>query len=550
MKIKLTRWLLAAMLTLALGEGMLFARTLASGTTMDVKEKNEGSGTLTVTVYQQGPGSSGTGAPITNGMSAPMAGVSINALRIGSIAEVTTTDPSGAVSTQVAFGLDEAHCPLLGLAPANAIAQKDNTYYYAPTVVQNALSVQPSTTIETYLANNMPIQRTTQDNGVASFENLVPGLYLLAKYALPANAITDLTPFLVSVPMYVENQWKNDVYAYPKIRTDDITVSKTVAEQGNSSSDSYIHTGQTLKYTVTATIPAATTDFSRFVVTDANADGTLNIDQSTVKVQLGSQPLEHTPKYEAGKLTITLTENGLAMLNDSLSQAQTLTVTYDATAATNGAFSNELTNTAKVTYQRSEVTTTTALATVRLYTFGIRLTKTLSDNPATGISADAIAFQLYRTNTSGTLSDPVCVKDDRSGYWVTAISTPPTTGSSDDAADADTMFVGSNGNLSLYVLEPGTYYLKETATMSDYTLLAEPITIVILADSNGSTATVNGVSTEIVDGIVSLSVENTKISAGFLLPQTGGTGTLLATAIGLGLLCAAVILLVIYRKKS
>ena len=40
------------MLTLALGEGMLFARTLASGTTMDVKEKNEGSGTLTVTVYQ------------------------------------------------------------------------------------------------------------------------------------------------------------------------------------------------------------------------------------------------------------------------------------------------------------------------------------------------------------------------------------------------------------------------------------------------------------------------------------------------------------------
>ena len=245
-----------------------------------------------------------------------------------------------------------------------------------------------------------------------------------------------------------------------------------------------------------------------------------------------------------------MTENGLATLNGSLSQAQTLTVTYDATAATNGAFSNELTNTAKVTYQRSGVTTTTALATVRLYTFGIRLTKTLSDNPATGISADAIAFQLYRTNTSGTLSDPVCVKDDRSGYWVTAISTPPTTGSSDDAADADTMFVGSNGNLSLYGLEPGTYYLKETATMSGYTLLAEPITIVILADSNGSTATVNGVSTEIVDGIVSLSVENTKISAGFLLPQTGGTGTLLATAIGLGLLCAAVILLVIYRKKS
>ena len=52
------------------------------------------------------------------------------------------------------------------------------------------------------------------------------------------------------------------------------------------------------------------------------------------------------------------------------------------------------------------------------------------------------------------------------------------------------------------------------------------------------------------NGLVSLSVENTKNETGFHLPQTGGAGTLAVTAIGLGLLCAGVILLVVYRRKG
>ena len=110
----------------------------------------------------------------------------------------------------------------------------------------------------------------------------------------------------------------------------------------------------------------------------------------------------------------------------------------------------------------------------------------------------------------------------------------------------------TNGKLNLYGLEPGTYYLKETATMDGYTLLAQPITIVIAdVDHDGTaTATVNGANAQVPDGVVSLTVENTRNTAGFTLPQTGGAGTLMVTAIGLGLLCVGVILLVVYRRKG
>ena len=64
------------------------------------------------------------------------------------------------------------------------------------------------------------------------------------------------------------------------------------------------------------------------------------------------------------------------------------------------------------------------------------------------------------------------------------------------------------------------------------------------------TATVNKATAQVENGVVYLQVENTKNDGGFNLPQTGGAGTLLATAIGLGLLCAGVVLLVAYRKKS
>lgn len=552
MKSNLPRRLFAGVLALVLSVGLLGTGALAADTVNEVKEKTGNDGRIVVTVYDQDPGDAGTGAQVSSGLSNPVEGVGINALRIGSVVELTSTDGSGTVSTRVAFGLSNDMVTLLGLSTEQAIASKDTTHYFEPAVVQAALSTANKDTIESTLngASNK-INQVTGSDGAATFTGLHYGLYLLAKSALPADATTDLVPFLVSVPMYVErtsgDAWQSTVYAYPKVRTADITISKTVDD-----TDIYVNAGQTLQYTVTTTIPAAATgngtanEFTSFVITDTNTDSTLNIDKSTVVVKLGDDALACTPAYDGSVLTLTLTTEDLAALNAHLSQNQTITVTYDATVATDVTFASKITNTAKATYQRDGMTGTAdatvaanASNTVDLYTYGIDLTKTLSDSGT--ITPSTISFALYTDETCAD-DNKIPVVSGNGGYWKAAAEeTTPVV-----------MYVDTNGKLNLYGLEPGTYYLKETATMDGYTLLAQPITIVI-ADENHdgtATATVNGANAQVTDGVVSLTVENTRNTAGFTLPQTGGAGTLMVTAIGLGLLCVGVILLVVYRRKG
>lgn len=576
MKLKLTRRLFAAVLTLALSVGLLDTSTLAAGVVNNVKEKTGGNGSIVVTVYNNTPSvSAGTGAATTVSDADPVNGVGINALRIGSVVELTSTD-NGTVSTQVAFGLTETYATLLGLDTDNAIARQTDsggsttTYYFEPAAVQDKLKRAMQANIEEYLDDNQngATNKVTGDDGVATFDNLPYGLYLLAKSSLPADATTDLVPFLVSVPMYVESTsgdaWQSTVYAYPKVRTADITISKTVDDEDGKdyTNDKYVNAGQTLQYTVTTTIPASQSatgtgsanQFTSFMITDTNAGSTLDIDTTSVEVKLNNTVLTKETQYTVSYtgtdsvLTITLTDpettGGLATLNNDLSQEQTITVTYDATVATDVSFFTKLTNTAKATYQREGMTATadTNTVTVDLFTYGIDLTKTLSDRG--NITENTISFELYKDN-QGQLGDKIPVTSatgGESGYWVAA----------NEETSSVVMYVDTYGKLNLYGLEPGTYYLKETTTMKGYTLLDKPITIVITDEDNDgtATATVNGAIAQVANGVVPLSVENTKNQAGFTLPQTGGAGTLLATAIGLGLLCAAVILLVVYRKKG
>lgn len=572
MKLTIVKRLLATVLTLTMTAGVLGTSAMAAGTVNEVKEKTGENGSIVVTVYNNEPsGSAGTGGSTTASDADPVNGVGINALRIGSVVELTSTD-NGTVSTQGAFGLTDTYANLLGLDTNSAIAGQGGTFYFAPTAVQNALKTANQTTIEAHIESAAEKKNdVTENNGIAQFDGLNYGLYLLAKSALPSDATTDLVPFLVSVPMYVESEsggnWTSTVYAYPKVRTGDVTISKTVDDQDTTTyedGDIYVNAGQTLKYTVTTTIPAAATgngsanEFTSFVITDTNAGNTLDINQSTVEVMLNGTLLTSTEDYTvvypgsqegSGVLTITLTDTattgGLAELNKDLSSQQTITLTYDATVATDVTFSSKLTNAAKATYQRSGMTAVadTDTATVDLYTYGIDLTKTLSDSG--DIDENTISFELYKTNDGETLSNPVPVKSGNGGYWVAKSAAEPNT-------NTYTMYVGANGKLNLYGLEPGTYYLSETATMDGYTRLDAPITIVI-ADENSdgvATAKVNEADAQVTGGVVYLSVENTKNELGFTLPQTGGTGTLAVTAIGLGMLCAGVILLVVYRRKG
>lgn len=588
MILKRTRQFLSFVLALVISAGLI-STDVQADTVNKVSEKTGKDGSIVVTIYDQDPGSAGTGDSIEGSRTgSPVGGVDIYALRVGSVVELTSTGTDGTVSTQVAFGIPDTYVSLLGLNTANAIASQTDggsntaTYYFEPTEVQTSLSKNNSESggqskIEEELAKSS-LKATTTSTGSATFRDLQYGLYLLGKSELPSDATTDLVPFLVSVPMYVKSEsagrWENTVYAYPKVRTGDISIQKTVDD-----TDKNVNAGQTLKYTVTATIPASKSTtgtgssniFSSFEITDTNTGDTLDIDtENSLSVKIGDTGLkginsveynnkneedkkeyEYTYTYthtDGGQLILSLTSTGLGKLNDDLTKAQTITVTYNATIATDVTFSSVISNTAKATYKRSGMSEPAKVQSeaVNLYTYGIDLTKTLSDQNDK-ILGNKISFELYKTydDQTETLSNKVSVKVVEGGYWVTAT----------ENVSSACMCVGTDGKLTLYGLEPGTYYMKETATMNGYTLLDEPITIVITAsESSGNapaiSATVNNSQAVVKNGLVTLSVKNTKNEAGFTLPTTGGAGTLAATAVGLGLLCAAVILLVVYRRKN
>lgn len=557
--------LLTGLLILA----MLFSLLSTTAFAVDPTEafvtatEKTGTGSIVVTVYDQAPGTAGTGAAWSGATGNPVDGVGINAKRIGSVVDLTTTKTeNGTVTstTQVAFGLTKEMAQLVGLNPDSTdyIVSNADTYYYAPGIVQTALTSKNQADIETALNNNKDHQKTTGENpgdgdqGVATFSSLPAGVYLLAKSELPASATTDLAPFLVSVPMYVGDRWENTVYAYPKVRTASITNEKTVDDP-----DTYINAGQTLTFTITETIPASNAvtgtgqanEFTKFVITDTNANKTLDITESTIEVLLNNRKLinqtdgeYYTTAYNGTELTVTLSAKGLGELNKDLSNQQTLKVTYQAKVATDVAFQSTLTNSASLAYRRAGMATgaddaTVAASTVTLYTYGIDLTKTLSDGGT--IQANEIQFALYSDkDCTAQINMTAGTGAGADGYWRAALGTAE-------------MSVDISGRLKLYGLEPGTYYLKETATMEGYTKLDAPITIEIKdGDVDGTiTATVNGTTAQVTGGVVSLSVVNTKTEAGFTLPQTGGNGTLLVTAIGLGLLFLGVILLVAYRRK-
>ena len=565
---KVTR-IFSALLALVLAVGLLSTGALAIDSVSNVvgiaPEGGSGDdGTIVVTVYDQEPGNPGTGE-VQEFEGDPVNDIGINALCIGTVVELTSSDASGKVTTQVAYGLRQQYVDLLGLSQQAAIASQDQTYYFVPSDVQDALSRKSSSAIEEFLNSltsraQREVTGRNDEDGQVTFKNLEYGLYLLAKSGLPGEATTDLVPFLVSVPMYVEGKgWQSTVHAYPKVRTGSIQTQKSV------NSDEYIYSGQTLTFTVTETIDrsnhsddtGAVQTFTQFVIHDTNASKTLNVDPDSIQVA-HSQTQEDFSGIDAeaygkldkvdqgqyqyyyeytdlGELTITLTPAGLGIINDHLATDQTITLTYNATISTDADFAHEMTNTAYADYQRSGMTQSaqTNQDTVSLSTFGVDLTKTLSDHAQ--ITADAISFKLYH---DPECTDEIFMTEGKNGYWTV------------DQGDA-TMCVGTDGQLKLYGLEPGTYYLKEDTTMSGYALLTDPIEITITGsqEDQPASATVNRAQAQLEGGLVYLTVENTKLSTGFTLPQTGGTGTLMVTAAGLGLLCVGVILVVVYRKK-
>lgn len=108
----------------------------------------------------------------------------------------------------------------------------------------------------------------------------------------------------------------------------------------------------------------------------------------------------------------------------------------------------------------------------------------------------------------------------------------------DDTADHTGAYVftsGTDGYFKVTGLQKGAYELVETEAPKGYAKLTSPVPFTIDADSTGATTKLETGKLQDEKGFT--QVENKKVT----IPQTGGIGTIIFTAIGLAIMASAII---------
>lgn len=291
--------------------------------------------------------------------------------------------------------------------------------------------------------------------------------------------------------------------------------------------DRTVEIGQVLTYTITGKVPSTKgyTEFT-YQVTDTMTEGlTFSKD---VKVTIGSTDV-------TAAATITNNENGFVasvnMINYQDKIDKPVVITYTATVNENAIQRDKETNTATLKYSNDPADKTSfkeSSVKVEVFSFNIVINKYATGNENTKLEGAKFVLK----NNEGKY-----YKYDAATKAVTWV---------DDKSAATEVSTDANGAARFDGLQAGTYSLEETVAPAGYNQLTKDIIIVL--DKTGS-ATINGAaSAPGTDHSLTTGVAN---STGTVLPETGGTGTVIFVALGaLAVICAGVFLVTNKRMSK
>ena len=284
--------------------------------------------------------------------------------------------------------------------------------------------------------------------------------------------------------------------------------------------DLTVEIGQVLTYTITGKVPSTKgyTEFT-YQVTDTMTEGlTFSKD---VKVTIGGTDV-------TAAATIANNENGFVasvnMMNYQDQIDAPVVITYTATVNEKAIQREKETNTATLKYSNNPADNTSFEES----TFNIVINKYATGNENTKLEGAKFVLK----NNEGKYYK--CDAATKAVTWVAA------------KADATEVSTDANGAARFDGLQAGTYSLEETVAPAGYNQLTKDITIVL--DKNGS-ATIDGAaSAPGADHSLTTGVAN---STGTVLPETGGTGTVIFVALGaLAVICAGVFLVTNKRMSK
>jgi len=376
-----------------------------------------------------------------------------------------------------------------------------------------------------------PSYMTTAGGGIAKWTNLDQGLYLAIENLVASSptvsgqAVTISSahvPFLVAVPMTnsTGDGWITDVIVHPKNQS--LSVEKTV----DINTVNAVAVGDKLTYTIEATVPSDIATGLKYDIVD-QLDSALTLDQSSVKVialpgnnQLTSGMYGVT--YISNKLVVAINSTGRTYL-DSIG-ATKVRVTFDTTVNANILLKPDygVANNAELDFTNkdgSEYTPDTGGGGPVVHTAAIQVNKVKQDESALNGATFRIATSPQKAANGEFLkidANGVILESTDAGYAAA------------NFLELTTDINGVAKFVGLRDFKGGTaqtYYIVETVAPAGYNLLDRPVAVTFDGTEANHTAVVKVINT-----------------SSFILPSTGGTGTMAFSVAGVVLLGIALAL--------
>ncbi len=318
------------------------------------------------------------------------------------------------------------------------------------------------------------------------------------------------------------------------------TVDKKVQVDGTGKDATDAKIGDTLKFTLTSTIP----DMSAYNTYTFNFKDTLSKGLTfgqVDSVKVGDTALTTDTDYtvatapaDNGKTLLTVTMKNFK--NQQANVGKKITVTYTATLnkdAVVGGAGNV--NSATIQYSNNPSTNGTGESEpskVRVFTYGFTVDKYTGDN----YTAEAVRLPGAKFTLAPKDGDPMSFVQVNAGSAtanaVYRVATAGETGTT-------TITTPENGKVDFQGLKNGEYTLTETEAPAGYNKLASAIGVKVDGQNNGTDTTHATVvikydnnNGSVYDQTASNGVIPVQNKPGVVLPGTGGMGTIAFTVIG------------------
>ena len=364
------------------------------------------------------------------------------------------------------------------------------------------------------------------------------------------------------------------------------TLEKTVKDGDNWDDETDASIGDTVTWKVTASVPSKVNELKEFSLKDTMSQALTWVSEEEAQLTITTDPgveLTRDTDYTltvpqnntaGGSWTISFTQVGKNKL--AASNVTSIDVTFNTVLNANASVGSAGNlNTGELDYSNAIYPTEdpsnpndgkepgkdviTDQAIVYTFALGVEKVDGSTKTPLANVTFDLYSYEGEEANVTEDILEssgtPISVAQTEAGVGHYVV----------DGAGNATLTTDAEGNIVVNGLKNGNYYLVETKTNDGYNLLKEPVKVEINVtfatttetktetDLDGNTTSTTTVKTTSFEGgkdntgTYEIEVQNNK---GFQLPTTGGTGTILASLIGILLMGGGAFVFFSSRKKK